>query len=62
MFRKKLLVIDFMDMVIRQLLREKNLKQAWAEQGQAQLKLEVGLCFTSFKTRFIKLINLFTMY
>ena len=41
---------------------EKLKKQAGAELGQAQLKVELELCFTSFKICFIKLIKLVRLY
>ena len=36
-----------------------NYRQAGAEVGQAQLKLELELCFTSFEICCIKLVRLY---
>ena len=36
-------------------------KQAGAELGQAQLKLELELCFTSFEICCIKLVGLYQL-
>ena len=39
----------------------KKMKQAGAELGQAQLKLELELCFTSFEICCIKLVRLYQL-
>ena len=43
-------------------IRDGSKKQAGAELCKAQLKLELGVCFASFKICCIKLIKLVRMY